>query len=389
MRYHLYRRPNKKTGAFWMDLRVNDCRYREPLGTSDRSEAHELMLRRIEQLKTKAPDPTKRSKSFGSMDIPTAIEAYILQRKAQVSPRMVDYWRESAGSLSKLITIKLKAITPAHISAYQNARLEQGKAPKTINGELSVLRQLLKHGRLWDRFKEDYKTIRNDKPPVGRALTNEEQARLFEVAQSREDWLNAYTAGVLGAFCGMRGVEIRHLQWKDIDLAAGVLHIRRSKTPSGWRSPSLNTICKQALNALRVKATLAGFDASDHFLFPAYVKDKEDPGKRKLDPTQPAKGWRSAWRSVRKKAATNDQDDVIYPNLLTVRFHDTRHCAVTAMAEAGLPDQVIMAQVGHISPEMMKHYSHIRRQALNAAAAALEPSFMKAHPEPIAVELVN
>lgn len=84
MRYHLYRRP-KKNGAFWMDLRVNDCRYREPLGTTDRGEAHELMLKRIEHLKTKAPDPAKRSKSFGSMDVSTAIDAYILERKVQVS----------------------------------------------------------------------------------------------------------------------------------------------------------------------------------------------------------------------------------------------------------------------------------------------------------------
>jgi len=30
------------------------------------------------------------------------------------------------------------------------------------------------------------------------------------------------------------------------------------------------------------------------------------------------------------------------------------------MAEAGLPDLTIMAQVGHVSPQMMKHYSHIR-----------------------------
>jgi hypothetical protein len=29
---------------------------------------------------------------------------------------------------------------------------------------------------------------------------------------------------------------------------------------------------------------------------------------------------------------------------------------------------------GHISPQMMKTYSHVRRLALNAAAAALEPS---------------
>jgi hypothetical protein len=38
-----------------------------------------------------------------------------------------------------------------------------------------------------------------------------------------------------------------------------------------------------------------------------------------------------------------------------------------------LPDWVIQAQVGHVSPEMMKTYSHIRREALNQAAAALEP----------------
>lgn len=47
------------------------------------------------------------------------------------------------------------------------------------------------------------------------------------------------------------------------------------------------------------------------------------------------------------------------------------------MAEKGLLDLTIMAQVGHVAPQMLKHYSHIRRQALNLAAAALEPSFVK------------
>jgi hypothetical protein len=36
---------------------------------------------------------------------------------------------------------------------------------------------------------------------------------------------------------------------------------------------------------------------------------------------------------------------------------------------------------------MVKHYSHIRRQALNVAAAALEPSFFK--PQTTAAEMVN
>jgi integrase len=56
------------------------------------------------------------------------------------------------------------------------------------------------------------------------------------------------------------------------------------------------------------------------------------------------------------------------------------------MAEKGLPDLTIMAQVGHVSPAMTKTYSHIRHQALNQAAAALEPNFPSA---PAVPEMVN
>ena len=60
--------------------------------------------------------------------------------------------------------------------------------------------------------------------------------------------------------------------------------------------------------------------------------------------------------------------------LTEVRFHDGRHTAITTLAEKGLADWVIQAQVGHVAPTMMKTYSHIRRQALNEAADALEPT---------------
>jgi hypothetical protein len=45
------------------------------------------------------------------------------------------------------------------------------------------------------------------------------------------------------------------------------------------------------------------------------------------------------------------------------------------MTEAGLPDHTIMAQVGNVSPEMLKHYSRARRMALNQGAAALQPNY--------------
>lgn len=80
---------------------------------------------------------------------------------------------------------------------------------------------------------------------------------------------------------------------------------------------------------------------------------------------------------MRHKAARSDEGEVIYPGLQAVRFHDLRHTAITTMAEKGLPEQTIMAQVGHVSHEMMKTYTHIRRPALNIAAAALEPTFLR------------
>ena len=69
-------------------------------------------------------------------------------------------------------------VTPAQIAAYQNARTDAGRAPKTINGEISVLRQVLKRAKLWYRFADEYKALRNRKAPVGRALSRVTGAEL-------------------------------------------------------------------------------------------------------------------------------------------------------------------------------------------------------------------
>ena len=89
--------------------------------------------------------------------------------------------------------------------------------------------------------------------------------------------------------------------------------------------------------------------------------------------------WRSAWRSLRKAAG-----------LEHVRFHDGRHTALTRLAEKGVPDWVIRAQFGHVSPAMMAVYSHVRRKALDEAAQALEPDAVQAEsPSPEPSELVS
>jgi integrase len=378
----------KRGDWFWLDTVVDDVRHRVPLNTTDWRKVSDLVVKKIEELKKLRPDSTKRVKAYGVMSFREAVDAYIAERRRVVSPGMVKYWKAQSPPLVAHFKTPLKKITLFDITAYQNKRLDEGRAPKTFNGEISVLRQVLKHARLWYRFEQDYKPVPNDKPPVGRALTLEELKRLFETAAlwesetplirvgkdgktyhlSRAGWQYAHAAATLGAYCGMRSVEIRGLQWKHVDFAAGVLEIRRSKTPAGWRTPTLNQACTDVLTDLHASASAINATEPDHYVFPW------QGGIDKIDPTKPMAGWRSAWRSILKEAGVK------------ARFHDLRHTAVTTLAEAGMPDLTIMAQVGHISPEMMKHYSHIRRQALNQAAAALQPNYSTTS---TTVEMVN
>lgn len=169
----------------------------------------------------------------------------------------------------------------------------------------------------------------------------------------------------------MRACEIRGLQWQHIDFIANTVQITRSKTKAGHRTPSLNSVCKEALRNLQQKAELIRATKPEHYMFPWHGREQ------RIDPTKPITSWRSAWRSILQTAGVK------------ARFHDLRRCAVTVMAEKGLPDATIMAQVGTVSPEMMRHYSHIRRQALNTAAEALEPSYLRRPASVDEVELIN
>jgi integrase len=54
------------------------------------------------------------------------------------------------------------------------------------------------------------------------------------------------------------------------------------------------------------------------------------------------------------------------------RFHDLRHTHITHAVEAGVPIEVIMAQVGHLSAEMTRHYAHLGSNAKAAAVAAVQ-----------------
>jgi integrase len=56
---------------------------------------------------------------------------------------------------------------------------------------------------------------------------------------------------------------------------------------------------------------------------------------------------------------------------LDLSFHSLRHTAVSPLKDAGVPDAVVQALVGHESAAMSAHYTHVGREALARAAATL------------------
>jgi len=108
-----------------------------------------------------------------------------------------------------------------------------------------------------------------------------------------------------------------------------------------------------ALRELYERASAIGGSAPDHYVFPACENGH-------FDPVTPQKSWRSAWRSLRKAAG-----------IPSLRFHDLRHHAITELAESQASDATIMAIAGHVSRQMLEHYSHVRLDLKRKALEAL------------------
>ncbi|MGA3205182.1 MAG: tyrosine-type recombinase/integrase, partial [Bryobacteraceae bacterium] len=77
-------------------------------------------------------------------------------------------------------------------------------------------------------------------------------------------------------------------------------------------------------------------------------------------PTRPVVSLKTAWKNARKKAKVEG------------RWHDNRHTFITGLAESGeASDETIRDMAGHVSRQMLKHYSHIGMVAKRRAVESL------------------
>lgn len=242
------------------------------------------------------------------------------------------------------------------VGNYQARRKAQSASPRTVNKELQVLRQVLKRHKLWSAIQGEVKFER-EPASIGKALTSEEEVRLFAACESNP---LLHTVVSLGLHTALRQSEIRSLRWSQVDLLNRTLKVGRTKTEGGsGRVVPLNSVAHAAMVRWAGRFPAA---AQEDYIFPACEDarlDCEKPNAGNIDPSHPIKTWRTAWR----RALTDAK--------LQIRFHDLRHCCITKLAESQASEGTIMAISGHLSRTMLEHYSHIRMAAKRAALESI------------------
>ena len=238
---------------------------------------------------------------------------------------------------------------------YQNARLSEGTAPKTINEEVGFLLRILDEPGeiLRARLRKKRMLKLKVRKSIGKAYSEEEKRRMLEEARkARSPHIHLALNMALNA--GMRDKEIRTLTWAQIHFDKNFLAVGRTKTEAGdGRTIPLNSALLPVLVEYRQWYKLEfGELRPEWYVFPW--------GKpRPSDPTRPVTTLKTAWTNVRKAAEVKG------------RFHDNRHTLITELAESGAGDQTIMDIAGHVSKQMLKHYSHIRMEAKRDALESI------------------
>ena len=349
----------KKRGKTWhTHFFVNGQRFRQSLETSDWREAQ----RKEKELIAQATQGKLASgtQQFAKLTFAEAAQKNIADRVAHLAARSIQTERERLKPLCVTFgAVKVDRINVEMVRTYITDRKAAGVANKTLNLELGVLRSVLKRAKLWHRFAEEIKPLPVH-TQIGRAMTSAEKLRLTRAAATKPEWQSARLAMVLALNTTMRACEIKALRWCDVDFLAGTLSIQKSKTHAGQRLIPMNSDALGAMMTLYRRASAVGGTQPDHYVFPACENER-------FDPTTPQKSWRSAWRSLRKAAG-----------IPALRFHDLRHHAITELAESQASDATIMAIAGHVSRQMLEHYSHVRlelkRKALEGLAEHREPA---------------
>jgi integrase len=316
-----------KRGNVWW-LRTDPVT-KKPVSTGCRSfDAAELWRGERERV---AANPTLARSLSATFD--EWAERYIEMKDRDSSAATVEYCTGKLGPALRLWGegCKLAAIDAGKLDAYVASRREERVTDHTISKEVAVIVQVLKLAKRGQAYGGDLETLRPpdlhaDYVPRARSLSPDEVRRLRGAVSARCSALIAVCVAL-----GCRRSEAVRLEPSDVDLAAGVVHIRGTKTEgSDRRVPILSLFRPLLEEALPLLPVGEGFAHSLSVVLP---------------------------RACAKLGIPR-----VSPN-------DLRRTHATWLLEAGVDRDVIRRLLGHTTPRLVDQvYGRPAPRALGALA---------------------
>jgi integrase len=306
-----------------------------------------------------------------SLSVPT-VEAYLHDWLDTVAPQIepltlvrykgtVAQFLEHLGGKSKQ---PVTSLAPQDIERFMSTRLAAGYAPKTTIVDLKTLGTAFRRAEAYGVIlKNPVAAVRlpKDEGSERGVFTQGEVQKLLDAAPTLE-W---QTLILLGYFLGARLSDCVHMQWQNVIPEQGVIVYEQRKTGKKVVVPMHYHVIEH-LNYLStfgtegylcptlVKRVAGGRNGLSGAFNRIVLKAEIDPGV-------------TAGKGIRK--------------FTTRTFHSLRHSFTSALANAGIAEEVRMKLTGHSSKPVHHGYTHLELSALKNAVGAL-PLFTRRESAP-------
>ena len=274
-------------------------------------------------------------------------------KSAATAERYRQVAREFLESLGSRAKLSLAHITPKDIRAYRDAELAAGKSPKTANLSVKIVsaafNAALRQGYITSNPCTALEGLPEETAERS-SFTPAQVARLVRAAEG--DWKGAI---LLAYYTGARLGDVANMRWSAVDLKRQLVTFTPSKTKKTVTVP---------LHAELERHLLKSPGIGKAFLFPS-LAGIGTGGKRGLSGKFAEIMARAgiAGKITRHTAKGRANS--------SLSFHSLRHSFNSAMANAGVSQEIRQKLTGHSSAEMNKLYTHHELEPLRAAIAAI------------------
>jgi integrase len=284
--------------------------------------------------------------------------AHWLEMKEQVrAGKTMDRYRQVIrdfiASLDNRANLALSHIRPQDVLAYRNSIITANKTARTANLSVKVVSAAF-NAAVRQHFIESNPATALETLPVKSeekgTFTPEQVSELVQTAEG--DWRGAI---LLGYYTAARLGDIANMQGSAVDLDRDLIRFTPTKTQKPVAIPLHSELKRELLKRPAIGKA---------FLFPS-LAGRGTGGKHGLSGQFAAIMTKAG---IKGKITQHAKGGRALSNL---SFHSLRHSFNSALANAGVSQEIRQKLTGHASAEMNKLYTHHELEPLRAAIAAL------------------